>query len=62
VAALSHLDDETAMSTAVEELLICNPSFSISNFLQSEYYRDDDIPRQLAGDFKKAGLMDTVAE
>jgi TolB-like protein len=62
VAALSHLDDETAMSTAVDELLISNPNFSISNFLRSEYYRDDDIPRQLARDFKKAGLMDTVAE
>ena len=62
VAALSHLDDETALSKAVEDLLIKNPNFSIGKFLETEYYRDDDIPRQLTTDLKKAGLMDTVAE
>ncbi len=62
VAALSHLDDDTALRKAVEELMISNPNFSISNFLKTEFYRDDDIPRQLAADFKKAGLPDSVAD
>jgi len=61
VAALSHLGDVTDLSKAVEELLISNPSFSIRNFLGTEFYKDDDIPRQLAKDLKKAGLPDTVA-
>jgi adenylate cyclase len=61
VAALSHLNNETALRKAVEELLISNPNFSISNFLKNEYYRDDDIPRQLSEDFKKAGMPDKVA-
>jgi len=61
VAALSHLDDDAALEKAVEELMISNPNFSISNFLKTEYYRDEDIPRQLAADFKKAGLPDSVA-
>ncbi len=59
VAALSHLGDETALSKAVEELLISNPNFSIINFLKMENYRDDDIPQQLTTDLKKAGLPDT---
>ena len=50
-----------ALRKAVEELLINNPNFSIGNFLASEFYKDDDIPRQLAIDLKKAGLPDTVA-
>ena len=61
VAALSHLDDDSALNKAVEELLISNPNFSISKFLMTEYYRDDDVPRQLAIDFQKAGLPDNVA-
>lgn len=61
VAALSHLDDDTALGKAVEELMISNPHFSISGFLKTEFYRDDGIPRQLAADFKKAGLPDSVA-
>jgi adenylate cyclase len=61
VAALSHLDDVTDLSKAVEELLISNPNFSIRNFLETEFYKDEDIPRQLAIDLKKAGLPDTVA-
>jgi TolB-like protein len=61
VAALSHLNNEAALRKAVEELLISNPNFSISNFLKNEYYRDDDIPRQLSEDFKKAGMPDKVA-
>jgi TolB-like protein len=61
VAALSHLDDEMALRKAVEELLINNPSFSIGNFLESEFYKDEDVPRQLAIDLKKAGLPDIVA-
>lgn len=60
VAALSHLDDVTDLSKAVEELLISNPNFSIRNFLETEFYKDEDIPRQLAIDLKKAGLPDTV--
>jgi TolB-like protein len=62
VAALSHLDDDTALRKAVEELMISNPNFSIGSFLKTEFYRDDDIPRQLAADFKKAGLPDSVAD
>jgi adenylate cyclase len=62
VAALSHLDDDTALRKAVDELMISTPHFSISNFLKTEFYRDDDIPRQLAADFKKAGLPDSVAD
>jgi TolB-like protein/Tfp pilus assembly protein PilF len=61
VAALSHLDDEMALRKAVDELLIANPSFSISNFLGAEFYKDEEVPRQLAIDLKKAGLPDTVA-
>ena len=61
VAALIHLDDERALKKAVEELLITNPSFSISNFLETELYKDEDVPRQLAIDLKKAGLPDTDA-
>jgi hypothetical protein len=61
VAALSHLDDDSALNKAVEELLISNPNFSISKFLMTEYYRDDDVPLQLAIDFQKAGLPDNVA-
>jgi len=61
VAALSHLNNEAALRKAVEELLISIPNFSISNFLKNEYYRDDDIPRQLSKDFKKAGMPDKVA-
>lgn len=59
VAALSHLDDEKVLNEAVEELLVSDPNFSISNFLKTEPYRDDDIPRQLAEDFKKTGLPNT---
>jgi hypothetical protein len=55
------LDDERALKKAVEELLITNPSFSISNFLETELYKDEDVPRQLAIDLKKAGLPDTDA-
>ena len=61
VAALCHLDNEESLHKAVEELLISNPNFSVSNFLKTETYRDDDIPLQLARDFKKAGFPDTVA-
>lgn len=61
VAALSHLDDEKALKQAVDELLISNPNFSVSNFLMTETYRDDDIPLQLARDFKKAGVSDKTA-
>ncbi len=61
VAALSHLDDETALNKAVEELLISNANFSIDNFLKNEVYRKDDIPLQLAEDLKKAGFPDAVA-
>ena len=60
VAALSHLDDAITMRKAVDELLSANPSFSISNFLDSEYYKDEIVPQQLAIDLKKAGLPDTV--
>jgi tetratricopeptide (TPR) repeat protein len=60
VAALSHLDDEKALSKAVEELLINSSNFSISNFLKNEFYRNDDIPQQLAEDLKKAGFPETV--
>ena len=61
VAALSHLDDEMTLRKAVDELLVANPSFSISAFLESEYYKDEVVPQQLAIDLKKAGLPDTVA-
>jgi adenylate cyclase len=61
VAALSHLDDEMTQRKAVDELLIANPSFSIRTFLEMEFYRDEEVPRQLAIDLKKAGLPDTVA-
>lgn len=61
VAALSHLDDDKALNKAVEELLISNPNFSLSNFLKTENYRDDDIPLQLASDLNKAGLLDEAA-
>ncbi len=61
VAALSHLDDEMTLRKAVDELLVAHPSFSISNFLESEYYKDEVVPQQLAVDLKKAGLPDTVA-
>ena len=61
VAALSHLEDEITLRNAVDELLIANPSFSISNFLETEFYKDEEVPRQLSIDLKKAGLPDTVA-
>ena len=61
VAALSHLDDEMTLIKSVDELLIANPSFSIGNFLENEFYRNDDVPRQLAEDFNKAGFTNTVA-
>ena len=61
VAALSHLNDDAALGKAVDELMINNPQFSIRNFLKTEFYRDEDIPRQLAADFIKAGLPDSVA-
>jgi adenylate cyclase len=61
VAALSHFEDEMTLRKAVDELLISNPSFSISNFLKTEFYKDEGVPRQLAIDLKKAGLPDTVA-
>jgi len=60
VAALSHLDDEMTLRKAVDELLIANPSFSINTFLETEFYKDEEVPRQLAIDLKKAGLPDTV--
>ena len=60
VAALSHLDDEMTLRKAVDELLIANPSFSISNFLEIEFYKDEEVPQRLAIDLKKAGLPDTV--
>ena len=60
VAALSHLEDEKAMRKAVDELLIASPGFSISNFLETEFYKDEEFPRQLSIDLKKAGLPDTV--
>ena len=56
VAALSHLSEDGATSKAVEELLISNPNFSVKNFLSNEFYRDNEILRQLETDFKKAGL------
>ena len=61
VAAPSHLDDEMTLRKAVDELLIANPSFSISNFLETEFYKDEEVPRQLSIDLKKAGLPDTIA-
>ena len=60
VAALVHLDDEITTRKAVEELLAMNPEFCIQRFLGSEFYRDDDIPRQIAVDLKAAGLPDKV--
>ena len=57
VAALSHLDKKTALIRAVDELLILSPDFSISNFLNMEFYRDDKIPHQLANDLSKARLQ-----
>lgn len=62
VAALSHLNDDAALGKAVDELMISNPQFSIRNFLKTEFYRDDDIPRQLAADLNKAGLPDSAAD
>jgi adenylate cyclase len=61
VAALSHLGDETIMDKSVDELLIANPRFCISKFLETEYYKDEVVPRQLAIDLKKAGLPENVA-
>ena len=61
VAALSHLDDEMNLRKAVDELLIFDPIFSTSIFLETEFYKDEEVPRQLAIDLKKAGLPDTVA-
>ena len=61
VAALNHLEDQTAVCKAVEELLIANPEFSVGKFLKSECYRDDNIPQQLAMDLRTAGLPVTVA-
>jgi len=56
VAALSYLDNKTALAKAVDELLILSPNFSISKFLDMEFYRDDNIPHQLAKDLSNAGL------
>jgi len=61
VAALSHLDDEKTLRKAVDELLIANPSFSISSFLETEFYKDEEVPQQIAIDLKKAGLPEAVA-
>jgi tetratricopeptide (TPR) repeat protein len=60
VAALTHLNDGTALQKAVKDLLISNPNFSISQFLETEFYRDDDIPQRLAEDLKRAGLSEQV--
>jgi len=57
VASLSHLDDESAMQDASNELLIAMPEFSVDNFLKTEFYQDDKIPNRLIADFKKAGLI-----
>ena len=62
VAALSQLDDDAALGKAVDELMISNPQFSIRKFLKTEFYCDDDIPRQLAADLNKAGLPDSDAD
>ena len=56
VAALVHLDDEQAKTKAVEGLLTSNPGFSISQFLKTEFYRDENIPLRLTEDLEKAGL------
>lgn len=61
VAALSHLDNEVTLRKAVDELVIANPSFTISNFLESEFYKDEEVPQRLAMDLKKAGLPEAVA-
>ena len=61
VAALSHLDDEVTLRKAVDELLIANPGFSISNFLESEFYKDEEVLQRLAIDLEKAGLPEAVA-
>ena len=61
VAALSHLDDDTTLRKAVDELLISKPSFSIKNFLDIELYRDDKMLQQLENDLIKAGLPETIA-
>ena len=56
VAALTHLENEPAVSAAVKDLLTTRPDFTVNNFMKTEFYRDGRISDQLAGDLVKAGL------
>ena len=60
LAALSHLNDEQSIAKAARELQVINPDFTISTFVKSELYRDEDIPQQLRADLSKVGLPDTA--
>jgi len=56
VAALTHLNDDHLLSRGIEELLACDPEFSISEMMKSEYYWSGDLAARLEGDLRAAGL------
>ncbi|MCG8325737.1 MAG: adenylate/guanylate cyclase domain-containing protein [Thiotrichales bacterium] len=55
-AALTHLNDQSALDRALEDLRVIDPVFTINGFLASEFYKDRQIRRRLSDDLKKAGL------
>lgn len=56
VASLSRLNDDTATTAAVQNLLAARPDFTIDSFVKTEIYRDPAALRNLGQDLANAGL------
>ena len=56
VASLTRLENETAVSKAVNEILAKKPDFTVNDFMKTEFFRDDKLSDRLADDLAKAGL------
>jgi TolB-like protein/class 3 adenylate cyclase len=56
VAALTQLDDLEQLQKAVDQLMLLDPDFTVSGFVDSEYFKDDQIPNRLSEQLREAGL------
>ncbi|MDI7861498.1 adenylate/guanylate cyclase domain-containing protein [Rhizobiaceae bacterium n13] len=56
VAACAHIDNPERLESAVRELRVIDPEFTINGFLLTEFYRDRALRQQLHDDLAKAGL------
>ena len=56
VAALTHFGDKDQLQRGIEELLACDPEFSVCEFMKTEFYWSGDLTAQIEGDLLSAGL------